>query len=109
MTNTVIKHEENIRVIKTPNQRMQETNIKQGMVFKVYRQKKYPFPDESFVIVIVQTNLSSRSLQAICIKDWNRFSDETFSVLDTVESVMKASEYNYTYFEVMNEIEVIIK
>jgi hypothetical protein len=80
MTTTTIKHQEEIRVIKTPNQRMQEINIKQGMVFKVYRQQNHPFPDESFIIVSA-----------------------------TVAEVMQTSKYNYITFEVMNEIEVIIK
>jgi hypothetical protein len=107
MTTTTIKHQEDIRVIKTPNQRMQETNIKQGMVFKVYRQQNHPFPDESFIIAIVKT--SADRLQAISIEKWNRFSDETYSESATVAEVMQTSKYNYIYFEVMNEIEVIIK
>jgi hypothetical protein len=107
MTTTVIKHEEGIRLIKTPNQRMQEINIKQGMVFKVYRQQNHPFPDESFVIVIAKT--SDARLQAISIETWNRFSDKTYCESATVAEVMQTSKYNYIYFEVMNKIEVIIK
>ncbi len=108
MTTTVIKHEEDIRVIKTPNERMQETELKQGMVFKTVRQNRH-MPDETFVIAIVQINATHHNLQAISIKNWNRFSDNTFSRSSTVASVMQTSEYNYSYFEVMNEIEVIIK
>ena len=108
MTTTVIKHEKDIRVIKTPNERMQETELKQGMVFKAIQQNKH-MPDETFVIAIAQVNATHHNLQAINIKNWNRFSDNTFSRASTVASVMQTGEYNYTYFEVMNEIEVIIK
>ena len=100
MTVTNIKDTNSVQTVKTPNERMKETTIKQGMVFKVHR------GSEEFIIVIVQANMLK--YQAICLTSWNRFTDEQHHADASVGDVMKADDNEYTYFEIINKIEITI-
>jgi len=107
MTTTTIKHQEDIRVIKTPNQQMWETPIERGLVFEVYKQGNTISPDKRHTVAIVQ--VKGDLFQAIDIETWNRFTDIAYGREDSVGSVMQCSEENYISFKVLDSIEVVIK